>query len=219
MTEELRMERPSILLADDHQMFAEGLKSLLAPRFDLLGIANDGPRLVELACQHQPDIIITDISMPNLNGLDSIAKLKEIGCDSAFICLTMHGDPVYAARAIRAGASAYVLKQSATDELLTAVADVLEGKIYIATSLKEATYRMLSDVEATCAEKHLLTRRQREVLQLFAEGHSAKEVARLLHISSRTADNHKAQIMKIANLSSSAELVQLAIRLGLISVS
>jgi len=208
------MTRPRILMADDHRMLAEGLRSLLEPAYELVEIVEDGRSLVEAAQRLQPDVIVADVTMPLLNGLDAVEQLRRLGCQAKVIFLTMHKDALYAARAMRAGASGFVLKHSASTELLTAIQEALSGRTYVTPAIAELLERLPdpgvdSDVS--------LTRRQREVLQLFAEGHSAKEVAKILHISVRTAEGHKAQIMNLLGASSTADLVQCAILHGLIA--
>lgn len=206
--------RPRIVLADDHRMVAEGLRNLLEPNYELVGIVEDGRALVDAALRLEPDVIVADITMPLLNGLDAIDQLRRQGCRAKVIFLTMHKDPLYAARAMRVGATGYVLKHSASAELLTAIGEVLEGRGFVSPALEP----QLNQVPDSLQDGEVpLTRRQREVLQLFAEGYSAKEVASLLHISSRTAEGHKAQVMNLLGIRSTAELVQCAIHYGLIA--
>ena len=207
------MTRPRILMADDHRMVAEGLRSLLEPACELIEIVEHGQALVEAAQRLQPDVIVADITMPLLNGLDAVEQLRRLGCQAKVVFLTMHKDTLYAARAMRAGASGFVLKHSASADLLTAIQEALAGRTYLTPAIGDLLERLpdpLLDGDVS------LTRRQREVLQLFAEGHTAKEVAKLLYISTRTAEGHKAQIMKLLGASSTADLVQCAIRYGLI---
>ena len=211
------MTRPRILMADDHRMVAEGLRGVLEPTYELVDIVADGRQLVEAAQRLQPDVIVADISMPQLNGLDAIVQIRRDGCPAKIVFLTMHCDALYAVRAMRAGASAYVLKQSASTELLTAIREALAGRTYVAPALADVVARMLSAGPEQADSDVLLTPRQREVLQLFAEGHSAKQVAKLLQISVRTAENHKAHIMQLLGATSTADLVQCAIRHGLIA--
>ena len=207
------MTRPRILMADDHRMVAEGLRSLLEPACELIEIVEHGQALVEAAQRLQPDVIVADITMPLLNGLDAVEQLRRLGCQAKVVFLTMHKDALYAARAMRTGASGFVLKHSASADLLTAIQEALAERTYVTPAIREVLERLpdpLLDSDVS------LTRRQREVLQLFAEGHTAKEVAKLLHISARTAEGHKVQIMKLLGARSTADLVQCAIRHGLI---
>jgi len=208
------MTRPRILVADDHRMLAEGLRSLLEPAYELVEIVQDGRGLVEAAVRLQPDVIVADITMPLLNGLDAVEQLRRLGCQAKVVFLTMHKDPLYAARALRAGASGFVLKHSASAELLTAIHEALAGRTYVTPAIADLLDRLPDPAPDSDVP---LTRRQREVLQLVAEGHTAKEVAKLLYISTRTAEGHKVQIMKLLGARSTADLVQCAIRHGLIA--
>jgi DNA-binding NarL/FixJ family response regulator len=212
------MNRPRILVADDHRIVAEGLKSLLEPEFDLVEIVEDGNQLVEAAMRLAPDVILADITMPRLNGLEALERLQRAGSRAKVIFLTMHKDVTYAARALSAGASGFMLKHSASSELVTAIRESLLGGTYVTPSMAESLKEWTAARSAGAAERRPeLTPRQREVLQLFAEGRSAKEVATSLHISARTAENHKARIVKLLGLSTSADLVQYALRHGIIS--
>jgi len=208
------MSHLRIVIADDHRMLAEGLRSLLEPDYELVEIVEDGRALVQAAQRLQPDVIVADITMPSLNGLDAVEQLRGLGCSAKVIFLTMHKDSLYAARAMRVGASGFLLKHSASEELLTAIHEALAGRTYVTPAIAELLERL--PLRAPDGDVSL-TRRQREVLQLFAEGHSAKQVARMLHISARTAEGHKAQIMNLLGAHSTADLVQCAIRHGLIA--
>jgi len=206
------MGRPTILLADDHKMVAQGLASLLRDEFELLDTAENGEALVEAAVLLQPDIIIADISMPILNGFDAVRRLKLKGVSAKIIFLTMHADGALVAEAIRCGASGYVLKNSAGEELLSAIRVVLEGKTFFPASANQQL-----DVSASEAPQHRLklTRRQTEVLRLVAQGHTMKEIAAELAISTRTAESHKYEMMQAMGVETTAELIQYAIKLGL----
>ena len=207
------MNRPRVLVADDHRIVAEGLRSLLEPDFELVEIVEDGRQLVEAAKRLSPDVIVADITMPLLNGLEAFEQLRRAECKARVIFLTMHKDATYAARALSAGASGFVLKHSASSELLTAIRESLMGRTYVTPAVAKSLEEMSASRSGNAAERSsALTPRQREVLQLFAEGRSAKEVARALHISTRTAENHKARIMKQLGLSTTADLVQYALR-------
>ena len=210
------MNRPRLLLADDHRIVVEGLRSILAVEYDLVGIVDDGRELVEAAKRLEPDIIVADIAMPQLNGLEAIARLKKDGCQAKVVFLTMHKDATYAARALAVGASGFVLKHSASTELLTAIRAALSGMTYVTQEIAERLERSTKTVSSSVRAPSL-TPRQREVLQLFAEGRSAREVAKLLHISTRTAENHKARIMDLLGLATTADLVQYALRHGIIA--
>ena len=210
------MSLPRLLLADDHRIVVEGLRSILSPEFDLVGIVEDGRQLVEAARRLDPDIIIADVSMPHLNGLDAVQQLKKEGSRAKVVFLTMHKDTTYAARALEIGAMGFVLKHCASSELLEAIRTVLSGQIYLTSEVSEGLERIAS-AGTTTARSPSLTPRQREILQLFAEGRSAREVAATLHISNRTAENHKARIMDVLCLTSTSELIQYAIRHGIIT--
>lgn len=214
------MSRPRIILADDHRIVVEGLRSLLQSEFDLVGTAENGVDLVDLAQRTTPDVIVTDISMPLLNGIDAVRKLRESGVQAKVVFLTMHPDVVYATRAMEAGASGYVLKHSAPDELIAAIHEVLRGGTFISTSLRNPALDELLHPSRRHVKKTVeLTARQREVLQLLAEGKSAKEIAGVLGISSRTVETHKYNIMDDLGVKTTAELVQHAIKHGLIAGS
>jgi len=210
------VNRSRVLIADDHRIVAEGLRGILEPTYELVGIVENGRTLVEEANRLQPDVVVADITMPLLNGLDAMALLHRQGCCSKFIFLTMHKDVTYAAKALQQGALGYVLKHSASEELLKALATVLSGEKYVSSEIAsglESQEEAVGQIE----DLRTLTTRQREVLQLFAEGKSAKEVGSNLGISARTAENHKARIMTQLKLHTTSELVQYAIRHGLIS--
>lgn len=210
------MSRPRLLLADDHRIVVEGLRSILAPEYELVGIVEDGRQLVEAAKRLNPDVIVADIAMPQLNGIDAVAQLRKEGCRAKIVFLTMHKDATYAAKALEVGASGFVLKHSASAELLAAIRAALVGKTYVTSEVAEGLQRSTT-LRTAAIEAPSLTPRQREVLQLFAEGRSAKEVAAALYISTRTAENHKARIMTQLGLSTTADLVQYALRHGIIA--
>lgn len=212
------MTKPRVLLADDHKIVVEGLRSLLQTEFDLLPTAANGLELIDLAERLRPDVIVTDISMPLLNGIDAVRKLRELGVDAKVVFLTMHPDIVFATRALEAGASGYVLKHSAPDELISAIHEALNGGLFISAALRSPALEEFLDPSKRHAKSNLdLTARQREVVQLLAEGRSAKEIAALLNISPRTVETHKYKIMDALGAQTTAELVQYAIRHGLIS--
>jgi DNA-binding NarL/FixJ family response regulator len=216
------MNRPRVLLADDHRIVAEGLRSILEPDLELVAIVDDGRQLVEAALRLRPDVIVADITMPRHNGLDAVEQLRKAGCTAKIIFLTMHKDASYAVRALQVGASGFVLKHSASEELLAAIRESLRGNTYITAAIADCVQQTQqassSRVSNAVTNGPLLTPRQREILQLFAEGRTAKEVASLLHISTRTAENHKARIMSLLGVATSSDLVQYAVRHGIISV-
>ena len=212
------MNRSRVLVADDHRIVAEGLRGILEPTYELVGIVENGRELVDQAMALQPDVIVADITMPLLNGLDAMALLQRQDCRSKFVFLTMHKDVTYAAKALRQGALGYVLKHSASEELLKALKAVLAGEKYVSSEIASGLEGR-DDAVDQIEDLRTLTTRQREVLQLFAEGKSAKEVATNLGISARTAENHKARIMTQLKLHTTSDLVQYAIRHGLIGAS
>ena len=210
--------RPRILLADDHRIVAQGLRSLLEPEFELVGIVEDGRALLSAAEELLPDVIIADISMPLLNGIEAVRQIKKVNKDVKVIFLTMHPDVTYAVSAFEVGALGYVLKHSAPSELTTAVRKVLRGETYI-TPLLDGEI-MLSPNKGTQErreESSHLTKRQREVLQLLAEGYSAKEIASTLNISSRTVEYHKYQMMKDIGMKTAADMIRYAVKHHIVS--
>jgi DNA-binding NarL/FixJ family response regulator len=210
------MRRPRVLLADDHRVVVEGLVSLLSPVCDLVGTVEDGRALVEAVQRLDPDIVVSDISLPLLNGIDALVQLKKKRVRAKFIFLTMHRDEAYTARAMEAGASGFVLKHSASSELLAAIREVLKGKIYITPLLERDAYREAKPSKArTRDDVSRLTPRQREVLHLVAEGRSAQEIAVLLKISPRTVEFHQNRIKEELHLGNKSELVQFALKHGI----
>jgi DNA-binding NarL/FixJ family response regulator len=213
------MNRPRILIADDHRILAEGLRGLLEPEFEVVGVVPDGRELVSAAKQHQPDVIVADVAMPCLNGIDAAVQLREQEPKAKVVFLTMYRDVAYARRAMEAGAAGFVLKHSVASELVTAVREALQGRTYVTPMIAGELLQSYRGGEARPQDPaHPLTTRQREVLQLLAEGRSAKEVAGVLKIATRTAEFHRARIMESLGLQTTAELVQYAIRNGIISV-
>jgi DNA-binding NarL/FixJ family response regulator len=208
------MTKPRVLLADDHRMVAEGLKSLLAEEFELAGIVEDGHALVNAAHDLSPDVIVADISMPHLNGIDALASLKRDNPDVRVVFLTMHRDAAYARRALEAGASGFVLKHSAPAELVLAVRAALQGRIFITPDLAAEVFRTAKD--KVLDPLAVLTPRQREILQLLAEGKSAKKIADALGLSPRTVEFHKYTAMDTLGLENSAELIRFAVKHGLV---
>jgi DNA-binding NarL/FixJ family response regulator len=213
------MSRPRIVIADDHQILAEGLRGLLEPEFEVIAVVTDGRALVSAARELQPDAIVADVSMPSLNGIEAAAQLQALGVKARVVFLTMHPEVGYARRAMEAGAAGYVLKHSAASELVTAVREALRGQTYVTPMIAGDLLQSYRAGEARLHEPgQQMTARQREVLQLIAEGRSAKEVASVLSISVRTAEYHKARILEALGLETTADLVQYAIRYGIISV-
>ena len=210
------MARIRVLLADDHAVVAQGLAALLKDTFDLVGIVHDGRALLDGADALRPDVIVTDISMPLLNGLDAIRQIRTRWPHAKVIVLTMHGETQLAVDAFRAGASGYLLKVSPAEELVTAIHQVAQGRAYVTTLLSKDLITLLLEAGYSQTDSPL-TPRQREVLQLVAEGRTLKEVASILHISPRTAESHKYEIMRVLGIQTTAELIQYAIRLKLVA--
>lgn len=208
--------RPRIILADDHTMLLDAFRRLLEPRCEIVGTAGDGRALIELAASTQPEIIVLDVSMPRLNGVDAAAQLRRRMPEVKLIFLTVNEDPDLAAEAIRLGASGYLLKSSATSELFTAIEHALAGKTYITPLVTRGVPLAVFLTEAAKPRAEKLTARQREVLQLLAEGRAMKEIADLLQITARTIAFHKYTIMEQLGLKTNAELVQYAIEHGLL---
>jgi DNA-binding NarL/FixJ family response regulator len=209
---------PKVLLADDHKIVAQGLESLLKDSFNFVGTVSDGRALLEAAVRLKPDVIVTDISMPLLNGLDAVRQFRSNGIEAKVVFLTMHADANLAAEAFRAGGSAFLLKQSAGDELILAIREILQGRAYLTPLIAKDMISVLIDSRKEQGEESKLTTRQREVLQLVAEGKTMKEVAGLLNISTRTAETHKYEMMQTLGVKTTAELIQHAIRLHLVNV-
>jgi len=210
--------RPRVLLADDHRMFVEGLRSLLAEEFDLLEIVEDGVALVDAAKRLRPDVIIADITMPRLNGIEALTQLRAELPDVRVVFLTMHRDAAYARRAIAAGAKGFVLKHSAVDELLFALHAALEGRTFITPALTADVLRAMEKDPAGIADPvSAITPRQREILELLAQGKSAKQIAATLDISARTVEFHKYTLMESVGAKNTAELIHFALRHGIIA--
>ena len=210
-------ERPRVLLADDHLLVAEALKSMLASEFDLVGVVQDGRAMLEAAQTLQPDVIVADVTMPHLNGIDALVRLRQDGNPVPVVFLTMHRDVSFARRALEAGAAGFVLKHSASVELVAAIRAALEGGTYITPLLAgEVLASMQREPAKTEDPVGRLTPRQREVLHLLTEGRSAKEIAASLAISPRTVEFHKYQMMETLGLHTNAALIHFAIKHGLV---
>lgn len=210
------MSLPRVLLVDDHRIVTEGLKNLLAAQFELAGVVADGNAMVEAARSLRPEVIVADISMPVLNGIEALEILRKDGLKIPVVFLTMHREVNYVRRALEAGAAGYVLKHAAPEELVQAVRAALEGGTFVSPLLAGAVFKSMKDGAAAPIDLvSQLTTRQRDILRLLADGHSAKEIARQLNISSRTVEFHKYKMMELLGLKSSAKLVQLAIEHGL----
>lgn len=211
------MRRPTILLADDHTMIASALRKVLEPEYEVIGQVEDGHTLLKRASELNPDLVLMDVGMPLLNGLDAARELKKLMPRVKLIFLTMNPDADLASEALRIGASGYLLKNSRTEELLQAVRNALRGTSYITPQIKHAMEQsFIRDPRSLNGPRHL-TDRQRQVLQLLAEGRTMKEVAYILQIARRTVQFHKYRIMEELELHNNAELIQYAIKHSVIS--
>ena len=214
---ELQTVRPRLMLADDHTILVEGVRKLLEKDYDVVGVVPDGRELVTEATRLQPDVMVVDIGMPLLNGIEATRQLRHCVPNAKIVILTQQSDQAYVREAFRAGATAYLLKQTASAELLLALRQVLEGFYYVSQSLASGDLAKLDPRinPASHFDQHL-TPRQREVLQLIAEGKTAKEVASVLDISVKTAEFHKSSIMNELGIRTTAELTRYAIAHGIV---
>ncbi|MBI5578884.1 MAG: response regulator transcription factor [Deltaproteobacteria bacterium] len=210
------MTKPRLLIADDHKIFTEGLKRLLNADFDIAGVVEDGRELVAAAEKLRPDLIVADISMPMLNGIEAVRQIKKVHPETKVVFLTMHPDVAYAVSAFKEGAAGYVLKNSAPDELITAIREGLKGRTYVTPLIAG---KLLNSYQSGCQSGAdtviCLSSRQREVLQLLAESHSVKEIAAILNISTKTVEYHKYRMMEDLGIKSAAELIRYAVKQGI----
>lgn len=210
--------RPRLLLADDHTLLLDGIRLLLEPEFEWLGSAADGQELLSIAEKLKPDVVLLDISMPVLNGIDAARQLRKLVPSARLVFLTMHADPDYVVEAFRAGAVGYLLKRAAASELLTALHEVMKGHIYVSPLVtRDALELLIASSKPAGVFSDSLTARQREVLQLVAEGRNRKEIAAALNISVKTVEFHKAALMRELNLRTAADFTRYAISRGMIS--
>ncbi|MBA3752910.1 MAG: response regulator transcription factor [Nitrospira sp.] len=215
--------KPRVLIADDHTLVAEGVEKLLEHEFQLCGRVADGRALVRAVEKDRPDIALVDIALPLLNGLDACRQIRKTSPEVKLLILTMHGEQYFVTEAFRAGVSGYVLKQSVAEELVFAIKEVLKGRLYVSPSVAEnLVEQALNPGEVRPAglqgSSDKLSARQREVLQLIAEGQSTKEIASTLNVSIKTIEFHKTRIMKQLGVHSTAELTKHAISIGLIAM-
>jgi DNA-binding NarL/FixJ family response regulator len=208
-----------ILLADDHPIFREGVRSLLGsmPSVEVVSEVSDGASAVEAARTHKPDVVVIDVTMPGMNGLDATLRITAEVPDAKVLCLSMHSDRRFVDAALRSGARGYILKECALEELVSAIRAVVAGQIYVSSSLTNAVldgYRAEGGVSSALDR---LTQREREVLQLLAEGYSANDIATRLHVSVKTIGTHREHLMKKIDTRSLAGLTKFAIREGLTS--
>lgn len=211
---------PTILLADDHVLVAQGIQKLLEPEFQLVKIVPDGRALLKAVEECSPDVIIVDISLPLLNGLDASRQILKHNAAIKIIVLTMHSEASFVTEALRIGVSGYVLKQSVGSELLQALKEVLNGNTFVSPIVAEGLHSHDDETteEPSAGFAHALSLRQREVLQLVAEGKSIKEVAAVLNVSIKTVEFHKTRIMRQLGMRSAAQLTKYAIANGLIAI-
>jgi len=214
------MTKPRVLLADDHALVREGMRNILEPDYEIVGEAKDGRELVRAATELRPDVIVADIGMPNLNGLEAIRQLQKEGLQAKTVFLTMHAGVDFAVQAFRLGASGYLLKVDASEELVRAIKEALAGRLYITPSIAKDVMMVLMEGPKAPSENEepwaKLTGREREVLQLVAEGRTMAEIGDILHISSRTVERHKYNLMDKLKLRTTADLTRYAIKRGLI---
>jgi len=209
------MKRARILLADDHQLTLEGIRTVLDPHHEIVGIVTDGRALVDAAVRLEPDLIVLDITMPLLNGIDAAVQIKKILPEVKLLFVTMHVNPAYLEAALNAGGTGYVLKSAAREELLDAINTVLNGRIYVTPSLSSEHLERFEDPSRAAATLRL-SAREREILQLIAEGRAAKEIAFRLTISVKTVAFHRDNIKRKLGLRTTAELTRHAIEQGLV---
>jgi len=209
------LHRPRVILADDHAILREGLALLLASEVELVATVSNGNELLSAARRLLPDLVVADVTMPVLGGLDALRTLRSAGLDTRFVILTVHADASIAAEAIRAGASAYVVKEAAGEELLQAIRQAMAGRTYLSPMVAGDVVQRLAQGIPNPAEA--LTLRQREVLRLLAEGRRVKEIAGTLGLSVRTVETHKYEIMHLLGIDNTVELVKFAIRQGIVS--
>ncbi len=211
------MSRPRVVLADDHRVVAEGLRGLLEERFDVVAVVGDGQALLAAARALAPDVVVVDVSMPLVSGIEATSRLRRELPSVRVVILTMHREEAYVRRALEAGASAYVLKVAAPAELIAAIDAALAGRTFVTAEVEGVPPRHRPRAPGAPADPvAALTPRQREILQLLVEGRTAKEIGAVLGISARTVESHKYELMRALGLQRSAELVQLAVRHGLV---
>lgn len=211
------MSRLRILLGDDHSLILEGIRRLLQSHYEVVGWADNGKALVEAAERLTPDVVVLDVSMPILNGIDACSKIKKALPKTRFVFLSMHSNPIYLRKAFEAGAAAYVLKSGAAEELLTAIQAATMGRTYVSSGFRQEVIDSLrTGPEKSKRAVVELTSRQREILQLIAEGKQNKEIAEILHVSVKTVEFHRGCLMTKLGAHSVAELTRFAVQEGLV---
>ncbi|MEL6429234.1 MAG: response regulator transcription factor [Planctomycetota bacterium] len=216
------MTRKRVLIADDHQIFLDGLERLLQPEYDVVGKAANGTQLVALAKECDPDLIVTDYSMPDLNGVEAVAEIGKVNSRAKVVILTMHEDAEYASEAIEKGVQGYVLKRAAASELLAALREALEGRTWISPTVAARVLKRLKsgaaglgNVDSGASEEDIAQRlsdRQKRIIALIVDGKIAKEIAQQLDISRKTVEYHKYKVMRALGIHSTAELIRFAVR-------
>ncbi len=207
------MKRPRVILADDHRIFSEGLKRLLMADYDVVAVVEDGQALLAAVREHRPDVVIVDITMPELNGIEAARQVLEQDEDAAIVLLTMHADVSYATAALDAGVLGYVLKSAEPEELLRALCDALQGRMYVAPAIAADVFRARR--RGLAGSKPDLTTRQREILRLLTQGLVAKQIAAELGLSRKTVEYHKYRMMDLLEMQTTAELIQYAVKHGI----
>lgn len=211
------MKRIRILVGDDHAFILEGVRRLLEGHYDVVGSASDGKALVEAAVRLAPHVVVLDVSMPILNGIDAARQIKKTLPDTRFVFLSMHSNAIYMRKAFEAGASAYVLKSGAAEELLNAIGAAIKGRSYVSPSFGRGVTESLQDRSAEAKRSVIeLTNRQRQILQLIAEGKQNKEIAEILDVSVKTVEFHRSSLMAKLGAHTVAELTRFAIQEGLV---
>ncbi len=205
-----------VLVADDHSLIRTGILALLADEVEVIGQVEDGRTLVTEALRLRPDLIVLDVSMPNMNGIEAARRIRQQWPEARLLFVTMHADPMYLREALHAGAQGYLLKSVASDELVSAVRRVLKGEVYLSDAIPQKVRDSLFTATGRLTRNPGLTDRQREVLQLLAEGRGNKEIAAVLQLSVKTVEFHRGQVMRVLGVHTTAELTQIAVRLGLV---
>jgi len=210
------VRRARVLLADDHKILAEGVKSLLVSEFDVIDVVDDGRAMVAAVKALRPDVVIADITMPNLNGIEALEEIRKFDPDVRMVFLTMHREVAYARRAMEAGAAGYVIKNAAPEELVLAVRAAAEGRTFITPALAREVMQAMSRGPLEAADPvAALTLRQREILRLLVDGLSAKEIGAHLNISSRTVEEHKYRMAESLGVKGHSDLILFAIKHGI----
>ena len=210
------MKTIRVLLADDHLLLAESLTRFLQMNFEVIGVAHDGNTMLDLACQYKPDVVVADISMPQLDGLEAARIIRKELRSTKILFLTMHTDIPMVENAFRAGASGFMTKTTNSDELLRAIQTVAKGETYIAPMLAGELIEVLTIPNPEHQPAAALTTKQRQIVQLLAEGKTMKEAAGTMNISTRTAESHKYEVMRRLGVKTTAELIRYALRINLV---